>query len=190
MNLLRLVLVLGALGPAVASAQIPEPPHDRFQDFIELSLTTPGPHVLHLGAALLDQLGNYPEEWQGSSGFPKRLAGRYGFGFTSDAVGHSAAALFHHRVRYEPCSCAGGWRRTFHALGRGFVTRHDEGHLTLHTSIFIAKFSAAGIANAWYPASYTGGDMLREGVLGVGINAALNIAREFGPELMRLVPFR
>jgi len=32
-------------------------------------------------------------------------------------------------------------------------------------SVFIAKFGAAGLANAWYPPSYTGVDMVREGLL-------------------------
>jgi len=59
-----------------------------------------------------------------------------------------------------------------------------------HASLFIAKFAAAGVANAWYPPSYTGQRGGPRGVRGIGVNAALNIAREFAPELMRLVPFR
>jgi len=43
---------------------------------------------------------------------------------------------------------------------------------------------------AWYPPSYTGSDVVRVGFVGIGVNAALNIAREFAPELLRLVPFR
>ena len=75
-------------------------------------------------------------------------------------------------------------------FGRGFVTRADDGHLVAHVSVFVAKFGAAGLANAWYPQSYGGSDVVREGFVGIGVNAALNIAREFAPELLRLVPFR
>ena len=60
----------------------------------------------------------------------------------------------------------------------------------LHVPLFVAKFGAAGAANAWYPPSYTGSDIVREGFAGIGANALLNIAREFGPELMRMVGLR
>ena len=34
-----------------------------------------------------------------------------------------------------------------------------------HASLFIAKFAAAGLADAWYPPSYTGSDGVREGLV-------------------------
>jgi len=151
---------------------------------------SPGPYVLALGGGIIDEMTSMPEEWTGSSGFGKRNLARVGSGFASDAIGHSVAAVLGHRVAYEPCSCAGGWSRTKHALGRGFITRDDDGHTVAHVSLFVGKFGAAGLANAWYPQSYTGSDIVREGFVGIGVNAALNIAREFAPELMRLVPFR
>ena len=166
------------------------PPVDRFQDFLDRAVLSPGPYVLALGGGVIDEISGMPEEWTGSSGFAKRNLARVGSGFASDAIGHSVAAVLGHRVAYEPCGCAGGWPRTRHALGRGFVTRDDDGHSVAHASLFIGKFGAAGLANAWYPPSYTGSDVVREGFVGIGVNAALNIAREFAPELLRLVPFR
>jgi len=178
--------------PAIApqSAAGANPRTGRFQDFLDRAILSPGPYVLALGGGIIDEISSMPEEWTGSSGFAKRNLARVGSGLASDAIGHSVAAVLGHRVAYEPCSCAGGWPRTRHALGRGFVTRDDDGHSVAHASLFIAKFGAAGVANAWYPPSYTGSDVVREGFVGIGVNAALNIAREFAPELLRLVPFR
>ena len=148
---------------------------------------SPGPYALALGAGILDEIAGFPEEWTGSKGFSQRVLARVGSGLASDGIGHGAAAILRHRVRYEPCGCAGPLRRTAHALARGFVTRHENGDTVMHSSLVIAKFGAAGVQNAWYPASYTGEDVVREGLVGIGVSAALNVAREFSPEQLRLI---
>jgi hypothetical protein len=168
----------------------PGAPDDRFEDFLDMALLSPGPYVLALGGGVIDQVTEFPEEWTGSKGFGQRTLARVGSGLASDVVGHSLAAVLRHRVRYEPCICSGAWNRTTHALAWGFATRHENGDMVMHTSLFAAKFAAAGIANAWYPRSYTGGDVAREGAVGIGVNALLNIAREFAPELKRLIGIR
>lgn len=189
---LGLGLLIIGLCPTMAFGQslVPPPPESRMHDFVQASILSPGPYVLDLGAAAIDELSNFPEEWQGREGFGNRMLARVGMGFASDVIGHGVGAVLRHRVLYEPCGCNGGWRRTKHALGRGFVTRHDEGRLVPHVPLLVAKFGAAGVANAWYPGSYTGRDIVREGFAGIGANALLNIAREFGPELMRMVGLR
>jgi hypothetical protein len=163
---------------------------DRVKEFVDLALLSPAPYVIALGGGVIDQIVENPREWTGNKGFGQRTLARVASGFVSDAVGHSVAALLHHRVRYEPCICSGAWNRSTHALAWGFVTRHDNGEMVMHTSNFIAKFTAAGLANAWYPSSYTGADVAREGAVGIGVNALLNVAREFAPELKRLVGIR
>jgi hypothetical protein len=201
----RIVLIaLVILSPALALAQtggatptaalqpppVVNPPVGRFRDFMNHAVLSPEPYVLALGAGVIDQMLKMPGEWTGSNQFAKRSGARLGSGFASDVIGHSVAAVLKHQVAYEPCECAGPWSRTKHAVGRGFATRHDDGHMVPNVSIFVAKFGAAGLANTWYPPSYTGVDVVREGFAGIGINAGLNIAREFAPELLRLVPFR
>jgi len=176
--------------PSLSAAAVQEPPRDRMREFVEAAILSPGPYALAFGGGVIDEVSNFPREWTGGKGFGQRVAARVGSGFASDAIGHGMAAVLHHRVRYEPCSCSGGWPRMFHALSRGFVTRHDNGGLVMHSSIFVAKFGAAGLANAWYPSSYSGTDVVREGVVGIGVNAGLNIAREFAPELLRLIRVR
>jgi hypothetical protein len=190
MTTLRLILTGLLMGPlpALAQSNAPPPPGDRLGDFVRASILSPGPYVLDLGAALVDEVAAFPPEWEGDDkAFAKRFGTRVAGGFASDVIGHATGALLHHRVLYEPCGCRGGMRRIGHALGRGFVTRHDDGRVVFHASIFAAKFGAAGLGNTWYPKSYTGSDIVREGFAGVGANAALNILREFGPDLLRAV---
>lgn len=189
MNTRRLAFVLLLLCPPAASAQsyAPPPPDDRLSDFVRASILSPGPYVLDLGAALIDEAATFPPEWEhDANGFARRFGARVAGGFASDAIGHAVGAMLSHRVLYEPCGCSGGWRRTKHAVARGFVTRRDDGRVVFHVSIFAAKFGAASIANTWYPTSYTSSDIAREGVAGVGANAALNLLREFGPDLLDL----
>jgi hypothetical protein len=195
MKMPRLLLgVLLLLYPSLARAQsgnVPPPPADRVHDFVYASILSPGPYVLDLGAAIIDDVSKFPSEWEDTDhAFGKRFAARVASGFASDVIGHTTGALLHHRVLYEPCGCSAGWARTRHAIGRGFVTRHDSGRVVFHVSIFVAKFAAAGLATTWYPDSYTSSDIVREGFAGVGANAGLNILREFGPDLMRLFGLR
>jgi hypothetical protein len=166
------------------------PATNRLRDFGQMAVASPEPYVLAVGGSVIDQIGDFPGEWSGSDGFGKRTLARMATGFASDAIGHGMAAVLNHRVRYERCICSGIWNRTTHALAWGFVTRHDNGEMVMHSSVFVAKFAAAGLANAWYPSSYSGNDVAREGAVGIGINALLNVAREFTPELGRLVGIR
>jgi hypothetical protein len=191
----RLLIVLLVLWPGVSLAQDaqtsakPLPDLDRFRDFVHVAVLSPTPYLLAFGGGVLDQLGDMPEEWSGGNAFSKRFVARMGGGFAADAIGHSAAALMRHRVRYDPCTCR-GWSRVGHAFGRGFVSMHEDGGSRPNYSLWIAKFSAAGLANTWYPPSYTGIDILREGSVGIVISGGLNVLNEFSPELMKLLPFR
>jgi hypothetical protein len=107
-------------------------------------------------------------------------------GFASDAIGHSLGAVIHHRVRYDACQCT-GWSRVNHAMGRAFVSRKEDGGRAPNYSLWIAKYGAAGLANAWYPPSYTMGDIVREGGVGILVSGGLNVLNEFSPDLLRLV---
>jgi hypothetical protein len=183
------VFSLIALLPAGAAAQDRETPPDRFRDFVTAAILSPTPYVLGAGGGLIDQVSNMPEEWDGGSGVAKRTVARLGSGFASDAIGHSVAAVIRHRVRYDPCTCR-GLARVGHAMTRAFVSVTDSGGHAPNYSLWAAKFSAAGLANAWYPTSYQRSDVLREGSVGIVVSGGLNILREFSPELMRLNPFR
>lgn len=97
--------------------------------------------------------------------------------------------------------CSGIVSRTSRAVapadGHGRSTRSAAGSSRAMTR----TYGGAGVAvhrqvrgsrsgDGWYPQRYGGSDGVREGFVGIGVNAALNMAREFAPELIRLIPFR
>jgi hypothetical protein len=185
-GLLAALLLLAPAPILAQTAAQPEPDLDRFHYFVQVAILSPSPYALSLASAVLDELGNFPEEWNDDKPFVKRYFARQGMSLTSDAVGHSVAALIHHRVRYDMCTCA-GWSRVRHAVGRAFVSRKEGGGSAPNYSLWIAKYSAAGLANTWYPASYTASDIIREGAFGIVGSGGLNVLKEFSPELLRMV---
>jgi hypothetical protein len=162
-------------------------PIDRFEQFVDIAVQSPVPYVYAAGGALIDQASGFPEEWTGVEGFEKRNAARWGQGLAADAIGHAAAAVLHHRVRYDSCECHGAVPRTAHGVLRAFVSARDDGGRAPNYSLWIAKFAAAGMANAWYPDSYTRRDVFWQALTSIGVSAGLNVVQEFAPELLRLV---
>jgi hypothetical protein len=75
-------------------------------------------------------------------------------------------------------------------MKRTLVSVRDGGGAAPNYSLWVAKFSAAGLANAWYPDSYQRDDIVREGFVGIAVAGGLNVLREFAPELLKLNPFR
>jgi hypothetical protein len=188
-NRLLAVFSLLILSPALARGQHPDARGDRFQGFIDAAIRSPTPLVLGVAGGVIDQLSDFPEEWGGAGVVGTRTAARLGSGLASDAIGHSVAALIHHRVPYDPCQCR-GFARVGHAMKRTLVSVRDGGGAAPNYSLWVAKFSAAGLANAWYPDSYQRDDIVREGFVGIAVAGGLNVLREFAPELLKLNPFR
>ena len=189
MKALRVLVALAWLAPAPLFAQgtaQPAPDFDRFHDFVHVSILSPTPYLLALGGGVLDELGKFPEDWTDGHAFAKRYLARRGMGFASDAIGHSVGAILHHHVRYDACTC-GGWSRVKHAMGRAFVSRRDDGGSAPNYSLWSAKFGAAGLANTWYPPSYTTSDIVREGGVGIVISGGLNVLKEFSPDLLGFI---
>jgi hypothetical protein len=183
-----------AFAQASASAPPDQPgapvPYDRFEEFVNDSVKSPLFYVQAVGAGVLDQLGNFPTEWKGGSAFAKRNAARTGQAFAAEAVGHAAAAVLHHRVAYDPCTCT-GLPRVGHAIARAFVSLKSDGSgRAPNWSLWISKYASAGLANAWYPTTYTTADVASQGTAALGTAAGLNIVKEFAPEILRLAHLR
>jgi hypothetical protein len=194
------LLLTLVLAPATLLAQAPAPvaqapravptENDRFEEFLDASVRSPLFYVQAIGSGVLDELGGFPVEWRGLGGFTKRNTARVGQGFAAEAIGHGAAAALGHRVSYDACTCS-GFRRVTHAISRAFVSIKSDGHsLAPNWSLWGSKYASAGLANAWYPKTYTKGDVLVQGTGALGTAAGLNIVKEFAPELLRLVHLR
>jgi hypothetical protein len=145
-------------------------------------------------SAALDQRGREPREWEGGAdGFGRRLAARAGLNAAQAGVHHATAAM----LRVDPrgdtssCHCGNPLRRTTSAMARTFVTRDARGRLVPNVPLVAGAYGGAWIASAWYPPSYRPN---REGVrvasLTIVAQTGANVAKEFAPELKRMIPGR
>jgi hypothetical protein len=92
---------------------------------------------------------------------------------------------------YLPCRCSGGIHRSWHALEMSFLTYRDDGSKALDVPQLAGAYGGAIIAEIPYPSHYS--PLVQEaqnGHIQVGANVAINLFREFSPELRRMNPFR
>jgi len=179
------VLVACIAVPSGARAQTSEresaasPPPETFNQFLDDTVRSPYPYAYAFAGSVLDQITGFPSEWNGSSGFAKRTAARVGQGIVADSIAHGAAAIAAQRITYDPCRCSGKADRTRHALSRAFVAVRTDGSRAPNWPLWLSKYSSSGVANAWYPDSYTRRDVIEQATSAIAISAGLNVLREF-----------
>jgi hypothetical protein len=171
--------------PATAGVAGASVPYDRFHEFIHNTIKSPAFHVEAFGAALIDQAGHFPKEWDTEdNAFLKRNAGRFGQAFVAGVIEAGAAEAVHYHVGYERCDCSGGFKRLGHVVVHTFVVRHVDGHIVLNTPFLASRYASAALAKAWYPDSYTGKDVVIQGTASLGTAVGLNLLDEFGPDIL------
>ena len=134
-------------------------------------------------------IANVPEEWHRTWGGYSRRAGNSFALFTMEAAMHDAGdAALALDPRYFPCRCAGVWHRSGHALKMTLFAFDAEGNKHFDLPRIIGDYGGAMIVTTWYPAHYS---PLVQGVqLGhvqLGMDAGVNLLREFSPELKRFL---
>jgi hypothetical protein len=129
----------------------------------------------------------FHEFGQGGKGYVKR----YGAAFADQTirnyltVGILPAAL-HEDIRYFRRGSGGTWKRAGYAISRILVTRTDSGNWRFNTSEIVGNGLAASISNAYYPDSErNAGRTFKSIGYSVGIDAGLNVFKEFWPDLRR-----
>lgn len=166
----------------------------RLRLFLDETVLSPtlGPRLAF--SAALDQAQRHPDEWEAdAAGFGRRVAARTGLVVAQAGVQHATAALMRVDPRGERqrCACAHPLRRTMHALKQTFVTRDERGRLVPNVPLVAGATGGALLATAWYPPSYRPHhEAVKVASLTIVAQAGANVAREFAPELERLVPFR
>jgi predicted DCC family thiol-disulfide oxidoreductase YuxK len=77
-----------------------------------------------------------------------------------------------------------------HALEMSFLTYRDDGRRTLDLRQLAGAYGGAIIAEIPYPSRYSPlVQGVQNGHIQVGANVAINLFKEFSPELRRLNPF-
>jgi hypothetical protein len=173
-------------------ARAAESEKSRLRMFLDDAALSPMLPARLAFSAAVDQRADTPAEWdEGAKGFGKRMAGRAALNATQAGVHHATAAL----LRLDPrgdqtrCGCRHPLRRTAHALARTFATHDARGRSVPNVPLFAGAFGGALVASVWYPPSYRPNhEAVRVASLTIVAHAGANVAREFAPELKRLIP--
>ncbi len=134
-------------------------------------------------------IANVPEEWHRTwGGYSRRVGNSFAL-FTMEAAMHDAGdAALGLDPRYFRCRCAGLWHRSGHALKMTLFAYDSSGNNHLDLPRIVGDYGSAMIVTTWYPAHYS---PLVQGVqLGhvqLGMDAGVNLLREFSPELNRFL---
>jgi hypothetical protein len=161
---------------------------ERWTIYVRNAFWSPGVFFRAAGPALGAQLGNEPPSWgQGAEGYSKRFANRFGRFALKETYEAAGAAALGHEVRYVRSKRAGFLPRAAHALSANFVTYDRNGRRTPHVTRVGSVFAAEFTGNLWMPAGYRDASTALRGVgMELGAGAAVNLVREFAPELKRM----
>jgi hypothetical protein len=175
----------------LTDSYIPLTTDERWRNFWEGTMLSPLAYFGMLGGAFGQQLAGQPRQWgRGFSGYAKRAgANLVQFG-AQETIHQGGAALMHTDPRYLPCRCSGGIHRTWYALEMSFLTYRDDGSKTLDLPQLAGAYGGAIIAEVPYPSHYSPlVQGVQNGHIQVGANVAINLFKEFTPELRHLNPF-
>jgi len=148
----------------------------------------PGRLFLISARAAIDHSDNDPSGWgQGAEGYAVRVASRLGVAAVRENIAFGIRAFDHEDPRYVRSPSAGVWSRARYAVSRTFVARNEQGGAMPAYSVLASSFATPFVAEAWRPEPVRGGRVLRSGAMGIGIEAAANVGREFWPDIRRRI---
>lgn len=188
----RVVLIFGMLlwGLTLGAAQIDTPlsPSEKAAIRVE-RMVNPVTMLYSLAGAGIGQWRDEPPEWgQGAGGVGRRFAASQGWKMTQNslALGFDTALgldpRFHHSQETRI------WPRLRGAVLQTVVAYKDSGGRTFNFSEVGSSYGASFIANSWFPAHSNGvGDAVERGTIGLGLNTASNVVKEFWPDIRRKV---
>lgn len=97
--------------------------------------------------------------------------------------------MFHEDPRYIPLDEGSHKRRALYAMTRAVISRKDSGRDGFSKSEVLGAFASSGISNMYYAGDRNNG--LRassiRAVSNIGSNAAMNLLKEFWPDMARKV---
>ena len=171
-------------GMPIAASE-PAPPHtstgkDQFKRYLADAFG-PGAWLGAGASAGAAQWDDSPPEWgQGAEGYGLRYGSAFGQGFVEKTILHGLSAPLGQDPTYYRCDCNGFFPRLGHALLSSFTALNGNDKRVFSVPRVVAPFAAGQIAaNGWYPDRFGPKDGLRIGARAFGVNAALNVFKEF-----------
>ncbi len=191
-------LVSAQSGPAPHTIDIPDCNNYRITYDLKLTakqraciwggnLLTPGAIV---GAGISSAYGLLTDEergWgQGTAGYARLFAARYGQGVTKATGEYLTAWAFHEDPRRKPSNCI-GWKRTLCAA-RSLLAEQKEGGGYRPVFAPVVGAAAGGfIGMAFYPNTATVNESLRRTGSSLGSSLASVELTEFEPDILHLL---
>jgi hypothetical protein len=182
--------------PLTSDGYVPLTAQGRWYNFWNDTLLSPLAYVGAIGGAYGQQISDQPRQWgSGFAGYTKRVGTNLAQFGSQEAIHQGGAALMHTDPRYINCRCKGGFQRTLYALKMSFLTYKDNGDKTVDIPQLAGAYGGVIISDVPYPSRDLAHESpLLQGVRGgniqIGANVAINLFKEFSPELSRLNPFR
>ena len=92
--------------------------------------------------------------------------------------------------RYLSCQCKGFFRRTGHAFKWSLVTKNESGRTRFDFPEIAGAYGSGMLSTYWYPDRYRPlADGVRSGNQQMIFVVAINVVKEFGPEIKRTFRF-
>lgn len=172
-----------------AEPYAPMTAQERWHAYLHDNFTGPASVVGFFGSAALGQLGREPREWGlGPRGYWHRVGNHMGRAAIRGSIQSGLAAAMGYDTRYHRLEGRKGIVRAGHALRRTLFTQNEAGRSVIDVPTLAGVYGSDMLATFWHPSRYTPlGRGLQAGNFGVGFQAAGNLAKEFGPDLKRLV---
>jgi len=165
----------------------PLTPHQKFMIFAHSTYDPTTFASAAFDAGIGQGTGEHPDYGQGADGFGKR----YGAALASSesSVFFSRfllPTLLHQDPRYFQLGTGSFKTRAGYAVGRAFVTRTDSGGKAFNTSHVLGVALSIALSNAYVPERERGADRTFIRIANaLASDAALNILREYWPEVLR-----
>src|SRR5262249_26624349 len=132
---------------------------------------------------------NSPPEWgQGAAGYGRRLANNLAYNVARNTITYGLSSATHEDTRYFASGKVANRSRIAHALQSPVMARHEDGRDSFSFSNTAGIVGAKLMALTWAPPSWrTPGSVATGMAWSYGGTAALNLVREYVPDLIRRI---
>jgi hypothetical protein len=160
---------------------------EREQIYVRQTFLTAGSYAARMFSAGLDQVRGSPYQWGGGmAGYGRRYAARYGEFVVQNTFVAAGNAALGYEPRYDFCRCSGFWRRTQHAVSRGFMAYdRTEQKLRFQVPTYAGAFGAGVLYSSWQPQRH---NVWKGGAYSVlsqaGIGSAYDVVSEFSLDIL------
>lgn len=181
-------LGLGGLVPASAPYR-PLTMSERGEFWFNTNFVSPRVYIRAVALTIPEHTANSPEVWgTGPDGYAKRVGSRFGRFAIASSIEHAGSAMLGHDPRYISCrGCRSKGSRVLHAFKYTFFTYNRDGRPVPHISHLVGQVGSEFIAAKWVPGRTWRTELAPGLIEQVSLGWVSNIAREFAPELKRVL---